>query len=75
MKAIVRNGRLQMDFPLDLPDGTEFELVLDESDGPSLSEADLEKLNGLMQRAAADLDAGRGVDGDAVLARLWAKRS
>ena len=63
LKAIVRNGRLVLDEPTDLPEGAEVEvaLVTDEADPELLAELDA---------SAEDEKAGRLVDLKDVIARL-----
>ena len=65
-KAQVRGGRLVLDEPVDLPDGTEVELT-PVDDGDSLDAADRAKLHAALRRAAAQLDAGQGIDADEAL--------
>ncbi len=68
VRAHVKNGRLIVDEPTDLPDGTELELApLDED---RLDDEEREKLHAAMDRAHDDLAAGRFVDGKDVIARL-----
>jgi predicted DNA-binding antitoxin AbrB/MazE fold protein len=63
LKAIVRNGRLVLDEPTDLPEGSEVEvaLVTEETDPELLAELDA---------SADDEKAGRLADMKDVLARL-----
>jgi hypothetical protein len=63
LKAIVRNGRLILDAPTDLPEGSEVEvaLVTEEADPELLAELDA---------SADDGKAGRLVDMKDVIARL-----
>ena len=63
LKAIVRNGRLVLDEPTDLPEGSEVEvaLVTEEADPELLAELDA---------SADDEKAGRLVDMKDVIARL-----
>jgi len=63
LKAIVRNGRLILDEPTDLPEGAEVEIavVIDDSDSELLAELDA---------SAEDEKAGRLVDMKDVIARL-----
>jgi hypothetical protein len=63
LKAVVKNGRLVLDEPTDLPEGAEVEVavVLDEDDAELLAELDA---------SADDEDAGRLVDMTTVIARL-----
>ncbi len=70
LKAHVRGGRLVLDEPTDLPDGTEVELVaVDE-----LDETERSELEAALEESEAELDAGRGVGEDPLWARLRALR-
>ncbi len=63
LKAVVRNGRLVLDEPTDLPEGAVVELaVVDDGDDPEL----LAELDA----SAEDEQAGRLVDMKDVIARL-----
>jgi predicted DNA-binding antitoxin AbrB/MazE fold protein len=63
LKAVVKNGRLVLDAPTDLPEGEEVELaIVQEEDDPELL-AELEA-------SAEDERAGRLVDLKDVIARL-----
>ncbi len=70
LKAHVRGGRLVLDEPTNLPEGTEVELVaMDE-----LDETERAELEAAIEESEAELDAGRGVGEDALWARLRALR-
>jgi hypothetical protein len=71
LKAQVRGGRLVLDEPTELPEGSEVELVLAD-DGDDLDDADRADLLESLDRGAAQLRAGRGIDADEALARLRA---
>jgi hypothetical protein len=72
-KAVVRNGRLVMDEPTELPEGTELALtVLDEGD--DLDDADRARLHESLRRSMAQAKAGKLIDGDEVIGRLLARR-
>ena len=67
--AQVRDGRLVIDEPIDLPEGTEVELLpLDPGDW--LDDADRAALHAALARSQADVDAGRLVDAMDVLKRI-----
>ncbi|MGH9346285.1 MAG: hypothetical protein ACRD26_03370 [Vicinamibacterales bacterium] len=69
IKARVRAGRLVLDEPTDLPDGTEVELLpLDPGDW--LDDADRAALHEALRQSEADVAAGRLVDADAILREL-----
>lgn len=69
LKARVRAGRLIVDEPTDLPDGTEVELLaLDPGDW--LDDADRAALHAALQESEIDVAAGRLVEADEVLRAL-----
>jgi len=69
LKARVRAGRLVVDEPTDLPDGTEVELLaLDPGDW--LDDEDRAALHKALQDSEADVAAGRLVDADEILREL-----
>ena len=69
IKACVRAGRLVVDEPTDLPDGTEIELLpLDPGDW--LDEADRAALHDALRESDADVAAGRLVDAETILREL-----
>ena len=72
IRAVVRNGRLVVDEPTALPEGTVLDLVVDD-EGDDLTEADRAALNTAIAQACASLDAGRGLPADEVVARLRRK--
>jgi hypothetical protein len=69
IKARVTAGRLVVDEPTDLPEGTEVELLaLDPGDW--LDDADRAALHAALDESDADVAAGRLVDADEVLREL-----
>ena len=69
IKARVNAGRLVVDEPTDLPDGTELELLpLDPGDW--LDDADRVALHKALRDSNADVAAGRLVDADEILREL-----
>jgi len=71
IKARVCGGRLVVDEPINLPEGTELELLpLDPGDW--LDDADRAALHAALAQSQADVDAGRLVDAADVLKRLRA---
>ena len=69
IKAHVRAGRLVVDEPTTLPEGTEVELLpLDPGDW--LDDADRAALDAALSRSDADVAAGRLTDASVVLQRL-----
>lgn len=53
MRAVVRNGRLQLDEPTTLPEGTVVELDAIDADGWTLSESDATELRDRAQSSAS----------------------
>ena len=72
IRARVRDGRLIVEEPTDLPEGTEFDLVIDDADD-GLDEADRTALHAAIRQARASVQAGEGRLAADVLANL-AKR-
>jgi len=73
LKARVRGGRLLLDEPVDLPEGTEVELVpADEGEG--LDDADRARLHEALRRSADQFRAGKRTSAKKVLAELGAHR-
>jgi hypothetical protein len=69
IKARVRAGRLIVDEPTDLPEGTELELLpLDPGDW--LDEADRAALHAALRESDADVAGGRLVDAEVVLREI-----
>ena len=69
IKARVRQGRLTLDEPTDLPEGTEIEMLpLDPGDW--LDETDRAALHEALRESDADIAAGRLVDAEEILREL-----
>jgi len=69
LKAHVRAGRLVLDEPTDLPEGTEVELLpLDPGDW--LDDASRAALHKALVDSGDDVKAGRLIDADVVLSEL-----
>ena len=56
LKAVVRNGRLTVDEPTDLPEGTVVDLYLDADE---LDDEELARLDAALDRSAAQVAAGQ----------------
>jgi hypothetical protein len=69
LKALVRGGRLVVDEPTDLPEGSEVELIAADS-WDDLDEADRELLHASLRASEEDVRAGRVVAAAEVLSRL-----
>lgn len=71
--ARVHDGRLLLDTPTDLPEGTEVELIpVDAWD--ELDEEDWAELESELAEAELEAEAGKLIDAGEVLAGLWRKR-
>lgn len=69
LKAHVRGGRLVLDEPTDLPEGTEVALVpADEED--NLDDQDRARLHAALELANEQFHAGAGIPADVALERL-----
>ena len=73
LKAHVRSGRIVVDEPTDLPEGTEIRLVLPD-DGDDLDDDAREALHRALARGSADIAAGRTVDALEFLNGLGTRR-
>lgn len=67
LRARVTNGRLVMDEPTTLPEGTEIELAPVEDD---LDDADRARLHEELDAADDELRAGKGIPGAQLVAAL-----
>jgi hypothetical protein len=74
LKARVKNGRLVLDVPTDLPEGEEVELDVHDP-GDDLDDEERAALHRSLERGVEDIKAGRVVDAEVVLAELRARRS
>jgi hypothetical protein len=69
IRARVQNGRLVLDAPTTLPEGTVLDLVVDD-EGDDLDEGERSALTDAISRAWAAVKAGHGRPADEVLASL-----
>jgi predicted DNA-binding antitoxin AbrB/MazE fold protein len=72
LKAHVKDGRLVLDEPVDLPEGSEVRVALVGDD--EMDEVERAELEAALEESEAELDAGRGVGEDELWARLRAFR-
>ena len=70
-KIQVKNGRLVLDEPTDLPDGAEVEVLVIEDE---LTAEERAELHASLDRALDDSELGRGMDAAEYLARYRANR-
>lgn len=71
LKAQVRNGRIVIDEPTDLPDGAELEVVVIDDE---LSTEERAELHASLDRALDDSEAGRSMDAWEYLKQYRARR-
>jgi hypothetical protein len=71
LKVQVKNGRLVLDAPTDLPDGAEIEVIVIDDE---LSAEERAELHASLDRALDDSEAGRGMDAAEYLERYRARR-
>jgi hypothetical protein len=72
LRATVKAGRLVLDEPVDLPEGTVVELMAVDQ-GDDLEDEDRARLHAALDRSQQDFQSGRGISADEVLAELRAK--
>lgn len=73
LKAHVRNGRLVLDEPTELPEGAEVTLSITD-DEDDLTDEERAELRAELQASVAEMKAGKGIDADVVLAELRAMK-
>ena len=67
LRARVTNGRIVLDEPTTLPEGTQVELAFVEDD---LDDADRARLHEALDAAEDELRAGKGIAGNQLIAAL-----
>jgi hypothetical protein len=72
LKARVKNGRLVLDVPTDLPEVEEVELTLHDP-GDELDDAERAELHRELRASLAEADAGELIDGEEVIAEIRAR--
>ncbi len=50
IRATIRNGRIEPDEPLDLPEGTEVQITVPENDDEPMSQAEIDRILAAMDR-------------------------
>jgi hypothetical protein len=70
-KAHVQNGRLVLDEPTDLPEGSVVPLRIDDDD--DMAEAERARLYEALRRSIAQAKAGLLIDGEEVFGKLLAR--
>jgi hypothetical protein len=72
LKAHVKNGRLVLDEPTDLQEGSVVPLEIAD-DWDELDDEERERLHQALDQAISSVQAGRTVDGDEVIRRLLSR--
>jgi len=70
LKAHVRNGRIVVDEPVDLPDGAEVRVYLHDAAEDAMGAKERAALEQALERSLKQADAGDLIDADIVLAEL-----
>jgi hypothetical protein len=70
IKGRVEAGRLKVDEEMDLPDGTEVEMVIVDDEDDGLTDAEHEELHKVLDQSEEDVKAGRLIDAADVLKGL-----
>jgi hypothetical protein len=73
LRATVRDGRLIVDEPTDLPEGIVLDLVIDD-EGDDLDERERQALDAAITRSLVHDRAGQTAPADELLERLRARR-
>ncbi len=73
LRARVQNGRLQLDTPTELPDGTELDLVVDD-DGDDLTEQERQALHEALLRSWTSAEAGEARPAGEIIDELRRRR-
>ncbi len=74
LRAQVKNGRLLLDEPTDLPEGEVIELVRTDADADDRDDDDRAALDESLRVSIEQMNNGQLIDGDEALAKLRARR-
>jgi hypothetical protein len=73
LRAHVAKGRIVVDEPVDLPDGTQVQVeVVNDSDG--LDDEDRARLHAAIERGQGEIDRGEGIPAEQLIAELRISR-
>lgn len=72
LKAVVRDGRLVLDEPTELPEGTEVSLAVNDEDD-DMGDDERLRLHESLHRGLVRARAGQVVDADEVIGKLLAR--
>ena len=70
LRAHVVNGRIVVDEPVDLPDGSEVRVYLYDAAADGMSKEERAALDSALEQSIAEADAGQLIDADEVLDEL-----
>lgn len=73
LKGRVKAGRLVIDEPVDLPDGSEVELAVVDP-GDDLDDSERERLHAALVEAQGEIERGEGLPAERVVERLQRRR-
>ena len=73
LRGHVHDGKIVIDDPVDLPEGTQVQLALVDA-GDELFDEDRARLHAAIETSQAEFKAGRGIPAERVLADLRASR-
>lgn len=73
VRATVKNGRRTVDQPVDLPEGTVLDLVIDD-EGDQLDESERAALNAAISRSLKQAEAGQTAPAEEIIEKLRARR-
>ena len=73
LKAHIHHGRLVLDEPTDLPEGSEVSLTITDDD--AMEDEERARLHAALERSMAQAKAGKLIDADVLLGRLLARES
>ncbi len=70
LKATVRNGRIVVDEPTDLPEGTVLTLAIDHGDSDDMSAEEKAALDAALSKSWAQIQAGHAIPIEQVLEKM-----
>ena len=70
LKAQVKNGRIIVDEPTDLPEGTELYLVPADTESDDMDDEERAELNAMLDESLEQMRDGKTIDGPTFVAKL-----
>ncbi len=74
LRAHVEKGRIVVDEPVELPDGTPMHVTVVD-DGDQLDDEDRARLHAALDQAQGEIDRGEGMPADQYLAKMRTRRT